>query len=124
MGSQASGTPPCRILQWKSGVRRCHSGRGYRGPGLAHVIRMCQILGMAKMIQVRDVPDRLHRELVRRARLRQEPLTRYIQSVLEREVSRPPAEEVFARIHSRRRVLLNERVATAIRAERSKRHLP
>ena len=56
---------------------------------------------MAKMIQVRNVPDRLHRELRRRARLRGQSLTEYIEEILEREVARPPAEEVFARIRSR-----------------------
>jgi plasmid stability protein len=38
---------------------------------------------MAKMIQVRNVPDRLHRELVRRARLRGQTLTDYIQEILD-----------------------------------------
>jgi hypothetical protein len=47
------------------------------------------------MIQVRNVPDRLRRELVRRARDRGLTLTDYVQNLLEREVARPPAEEVF-----------------------------
>lgn len=76
---------------------------------------------MPKMIQVRDVPARLHRELVRRAKARGESLTQYIQRVLEREVARPPAEEVFARIHARERVLLDRPVAEIIREERNKR---
>lgn len=56
---------------------------------------------MSKMIQVRSVPDRLHRELVRRAKARKLTLTDYIQEILEREVARPPAEEVFERIARR-----------------------
>jgi hypothetical protein len=56
---------------------------------------------MSKMIQVRNVPNRLHGELLRRARLRGQTLTDYVEQILEREVSRPPAEEVFARIRSR-----------------------
>jgi hypothetical protein len=44
---------------------------------------------MSKMIQVRNVPDRLHRELVRRARARGETLTQYVQRILEREIARP-----------------------------------
>ncbi len=53
------------------------------------------------MIQVRNVPPELHTELVRRARLRGVPLTTYIQGILEKEVERPPADEVFDRIEAR-----------------------
>ena len=53
---------------------------------------------MAKMIQVRNVPDGLHRELVRRAKARRQALTDYIQGVLEKEVSRPPVNELVERI--------------------------
>ena len=37
------------------------------------------------MIQVRNVPDALHGELMRRARARGQTLTDYIQQILERE---------------------------------------
>ncbi len=70
------------------------------------------------MIQVRNVPDRLHRELVRRARARRMTLTDYIQEILEREIARPPAEEVFERIAQRPRVRLGRRAADLIREER------
>jgi hypothetical protein len=73
---------------------------------------------MSKMIQVRDVPDALHRELVRRARNGGQTLTDYIQGILEREVARPPAEEVFARIAGREPVALGRPAADLIRAER------
>jgi plasmid stability protein len=56
---------------------------------------------MAKMIQVRNVSERLHRELSRRARNRGQSLTTYIEEILEREVSRPSREELEARIRSR-----------------------
>jgi hypothetical protein len=79
---------------------------------------------MSKMIQVRDVPARLHRELVRRAKARGETLTRYIQGILEREVARPPAREVFERVRGRDRVELDRRVADVIRAERETRSKP
>lgn len=90
------------------------------GP-LAHVPRMCKIATMAKMIQVRHVPDALHRELVRRARARGETLTDYVQDILEREVSRPPAQEVFDRIARRRPVKLTESAAALLRQERGDR---
>jgi uridine kinase len=56
---------------------------------------------MAKMIQVRNVSERLHRELSRRARSRGQSLTTYIEEILEREVARPSREELEARIRSR-----------------------
>lgn len=76
---------------------------------------------MSKMIQVRSVPDRLHRELRRRAEARGQTLTDYIQEVLEREVARPPAEEVFERISSRRAIALRMPAAELIEEERADR---
>jgi hypothetical protein len=73
---------------------------------------------MAKMIQVRNVPDRLHRELVRRARARGETLTQYVEKVLEQEVQRPLADEVLRRIRSRTRVVLERPIADLIREDR------
>ena len=74
---------------------------------------------MSKMIQVRNVPDRLHRELTSRARARGQTLTDYIQELLVREVSRPPATEVLERIEARRPVKLGRRAAALIREERA-----
>jgi plasmid stability protein len=74
---------------------------------------------MSKMIQVRNVPDRLHRELAKRARARGQTLTDYIQDILEREVSRPPVEEVFERVSRRSPVRLGRAAAELIRGERS-----
>ena len=73
------------------------------------------------MIQVRNVPERLHRELARRAKARGQSLTDYIQQLLEREVSRPPADEVFDRIESRSKVKLRRPVASLLHEERAKR---
>lgn len=76
---------------------------------------------MSKMIQVRNVPDRLHRELTRRAKIRGQALTDFIQGILEREVARPPAPEVFDRIATRPPVKLGRRAADLIREERAAR---
>jgi antitoxin FitA len=74
---------------------------------------------MSKMIQVRNVPDRLHRELTRRAKRHGQSLTVYIEEILEREVSTPPGEEVFARIRSREPVDISEdEIVRWIRQER------
>jgi plasmid stability protein len=73
---------------------------------------------MAKMIQVRNVPDRLHRELVRRARRSGKTLTGYIVEILRREVSRPALDELLERIAGREPVDLGAPAATVIRRER------
>ena len=72
------------------------------------------------MIQVRNVPDRLHRELVKRARSKGLTLTDYIQGILEREVERPAPEEVFQRVAGRAPVNLPAPAARLIREERRK----
>lgn len=76
---------------------------------------------MSKMIQVRNVPERLHRKLKRRAAARGQTLTDYIQDLLEMEVARPPAEEVFRRIAGREPVDLGRPAAELIREERADR---
>lgn len=70
---------------------------------------------------MRNVPDRLHRELVRRARSRGQTLTDYIQEILEREVARPPAAEVFERIARRGQVSLGRPASDLIKQERAAR---
>ena len=78
---------------------------------------------MSKMIQVRNVPDRLHRELLRRAKARGQTLTDYIQQLLEREAAKPPADEVFDRIESRAKVKLTRRAASLVREGRMRREV-
>lgn len=91
------------------------------GGKVAHVKRMRNTSFMPKMIQVRNVPDRLHAELMRRAKARGQTLTDYVEEILEREVARPPAAEVFARIARRRPVRLDTPAAEIIRRERAQR---
>ena len=76
------------------------------------------------MIQVRNVPARLHRELTRRAKAQGRTLTDYIQQLLEREAARPPADEVFDRIEARTSVRLKRRAATLIHEGRMRRETP
>jgi hypothetical protein len=73
------------------------------------------------MIQVRNVPERLHRELAKRARRRGVTLTRYIQDILEREIARPPADEVLDRIEASPAVRLGRPAAELVREERADR---
>lgn len=76
---------------------------------------------MSKMLQVRNVPAKLHRELVRRARARGMTLTQYVQGILEREVARPDPGVVFRRVAGRPQVDLGVATAELLRAERGAR---
>lgn len=76
---------------------------------------------MTKMIQVRNVSERLHRELTRRARTRNQSLTSFIEGILEREIARPTKEDVVARIASREPIVLDVSAAELIRDEREER---
>jgi len=76
---------------------------------------------MSKMIQVRNVPDKLHRELTRRARASGETLTEYVERILAREVARPTPEAVFERVARRSRVDLGEPASELIKRERAAR---
>ncbi len=79
-------------------------------------------MSTSKMIQVRNVPSRVHRELVREAQKRGQTLTQYIEEILEREVAQRRKGAVFERIMKRSPVHL-EGVDTAelIRQERENR---
>ena len=92
-------------------VRPSLTGEG----SIAHVSRMCHVRGMAKMIQVRNVPQSLHRELKRRAAAADMTLTDYIQRILEREVGRPDWDEWLERIERRPRLKLDPSAAEIIR---------
>jgi len=58
---------------------------------------------------------------MKRARARGRSLTDYIQDILEREVSRPPADEVFEGVARRSPVKLGLPVAELIKQERADR---
>jgi antitoxin FitA len=70
------------------------------------------------MVQIRNVPDTLHRKLKVRAAQAGQTLSDYLLAELERLASRPTREEMLARIHSRKRVTLKTPGATIIREER------
>lgn len=76
---------------------------------------------MSKMIQIRNVPDELHRELKARAARSGLTLTDYIQRELEQVVRRPPVDDVLQRVRSRPRPDLSISAADAVRQEREAR---
>ena len=70
------------------------------------------------MVQVRNVPDALHRKLKARAAHAGRTLSDYLLAELERLAARPTREEMLARIRSRKRVTLKTSAAAVIREER------
>jgi antitoxin FitA len=59
---------------------------------------------MSKMVQIRNVPDDLHRKLKARAAEQGLTLSDYLLRLAEREVARPTIEELTERIRRRGRV--------------------
>lgn len=76
---------------------------------------------MSKMVQIRNVPDELHRTLKSRAALAGMSLSDYLLAELRRTVQRPTREELLRRLESREPVELSEPAAATIRAERDAR---
>jgi plasmid stability protein len=74
-----------------------------------------------KMIQIRNVPDEVHRTLKMRAAAEGLSLSGYLLREIERYADRPTVEEVLARIKRDGSVTLVEDSATAVRAERDAR---
>jgi antitoxin FitA len=71
---------------------------------------------MSKMIQVRNVPDDVHRTLKIRAAAAGLSLSDYIKRDLEEAAARPSLEEIDARVASRGRTgLRSETVLSALR---------
>jgi antitoxin FitA len=73
---------------------------------------------MAIMIQIRNVPDALHRELKARAARAGMSLSDYLLREIRQVAERPTLEEMRARLHGRPRTNLALDTAEAVRAER------
>ena len=73
---------------------------------------------MSKMVQIRNVPDALHRKLKVRAAGAGQTLSDFLLAELERLAARPTRDEMLARVHSRKRVVLRTPAASVIRDER------
>lgn len=76
---------------------------------------------MPKMIQIRNVPDDLHRELKERAARAGMSLSDYLQGILERAARRATPAEMRRRLESREPVDPDESSAAAVRSEREAR---
>lgn len=76
---------------------------------------------MSKMIQLRNVPDPLHRTLKSRAALEGLSLSDYLIRELRVLADRPTPQELRERVQTRQKVDLQESPADALRAERDTR---
>ncbi len=73
---------------------------------------------MSKMIQIRNVPDKLHGALKSRAALSGMSLSDYLLAEMQRVAQRPTIEEIRGRLASRRPVRPRVAPVRAVRAER------
>ena len=74
-----------------------------------------------KMIQVRNVPDELHRELKARAARKGLSLSDYVLNLIEDDLARPTLEEALERISKLPRPRAAVRGADLVRAARAER---
>jgi plasmid stability protein len=73
---------------------------------------------MSKMIQIRNVPDALHRKLKARAAEAGTSLSEYLLAEIGRIAALPTRAEMLERLHRRSRVELKVPAADLIRRER------
>lgn len=76
---------------------------------------------MSKMIQIRHVPDPLHRELKARAARAGMSLSDYLLQIVRRATERATPDEMRDRLADRAPVSTTETPAEAVRAERDAR---
>jgi plasmid stability protein len=75
---------------------------------------------MSTMIQIRNVPDALHRRLKARAALAGKSLSDYLLDELRFAAERPTLDELRARLERRTKANLSVTPALAVRAERDR----
>ena len=78
------------------------------------------VMHMSTMIQIRNVPDALHRRLKSRAALAGMSLSDYLLREIREVAERPSIEELRARLARRSRVSPSIAPADIVRAERDR----
>ena len=73
---------------------------------------------MSKMIQIRNVPEAVHRKIKARAAQAGMTLSHYLLAEVERTAALPTRDEMLARLHGRSSVKLKTPSAQIIRRER------
>ncbi len=76
---------------------------------------------MNAMIQIRNVPNKLHRQLKARAALEGISMSQFILREIERVLERPSRDEVLRRIAEQGETYLSQPAADVLRAERDSR---
>lgn len=76
---------------------------------------------MSTMIQIRNVPDAVHRQLKARAALEGISMSEFILREIQRALERPSKTEVFRRIAEQGEGYLSRPAAAVLRDERSNR---
>ena len=76
---------------------------------------------MSKMIQLRNVPEALHRSLKARAAMAGRSLSDYLLAEIKEIAERPTLEELRERVHRRRAVAAEIDTARLVREEREAR---
>ena len=76
---------------------------------------------MSKMIQLRNVPDALHRSLKARAAMAGMSLSDYLLAEIREIAERPTLVELRNRLHTRKAVTLQFDTARLVREERDSR---
>ncbi len=75
---------------------------------------------MSRMIQIRNVPDELHRRLKARAALEGKSLSDYLLAEIRESAERPTVDELRARLARRAPVTPSIEPVLAVRAERDR----
>lgn len=78
------------------------------------------VIRMTAMIQIRNVPDTLHRQLKSRAALAGMSLSDYLLGEIRRVAERPTLDELRVRLQHRSESTLSVEPAQAVRAERDR----
>src|SRR3972149_5902103 len=105
--SRDDGACPTQPMNFRCAGTLCRRLAGPRGGVSLDMPLACTHAShMSKMVQIRNVPDTLHRKLKVRAADSGQTLSDYLLAELVRLAARPPREQVLARIHSRKRVTL------------------
>ena len=72
-------------------------------------------------LQIRSVPDELHRQMKARAALEGQSLSEWALGELRRAMQRPTRRDVVERVSAFERTVVSESSADAVRAERDSR---
>ena len=85
------------------------------------MVATCSHACSMSMIQIRNVPEGLHRDLKARAARAGMTLSDYLMDVIRKAASRPEPDVLLERIRERAAVYPTESPADAVRAEREAR---